>query len=127
MARILIVDDDVLTRSFIGELLEEAGHEVGYATDGEQALSTFRKSAFDVVIVDLVLPSKNGVQVIREMKAAQPDLKIIAISGRSPEHLPMAEEAGAMAALQKPVDKQALLDAVGTLQRRTTGWEGVMD
>ena len=127
MARILVVDDDAAVRSTIGTILQAAGHEVGYAADGDQGIAFFKKGGFDLAIVDLVMPVKNGLLMIRELRAWDPGVKIIAISGMSPEQLPVANEAGALHTLTKPINQKDLLAAIASLLRRSTGWQGVLD
>ena len=64
------------------------------------------------VITDLVMPGMHGVLFIRHLKADYPDCKVIAMSGKAPEHLKIAAEAGALATLHKPMERQALVRAV---------------
>ncbi len=127
MARILIADDDANFRRVLGSMLENAGHEPGFAIDGEQAVDLYNRGAFDLAIIDLVLPAKNGVQVIREILKVDPAAKLIAISGKEPEQLELAQEAGAMRTLAKPFSADKLMEAVAALLRRSTGWQGVGD
>ena len=127
MPRVLVADDDTNFRRLTGTILEEAGHEVGYAVDGKQAVDFFRKGEFDALVIDLALPEKNGVQAIREIIAQEPAAKIIAISGKTPEQLSLAEEAGALRTLAKPFANEDLVTAVASVLRRATGWQGVTD
>ncbi len=125
MARVLIVDDDATVRLYLGAVLEKAGHEVAYGADGEQAVEFFRRGGFDLAVIDLALPKKNGVLAIREILLLDRYAKVIAVTGSVPEQLGRAEEAGAMLVLEKPVEADDLLGAVAKLVRRSTGWEGV--
>jgi len=125
VARILIVDDDASFRLFLSTVLLDAGHEVGYAADGDQAVSFYRKGGFDLVIIDLVMPGKHGVIAIRELKAMDHAVKIVAVSGEDAEHLALAEEAGALKTLPKPVHADDLLTTIAGMLRRATGWQGV--
>ncbi len=127
MARILIADDDANFRSVLGSVLENAGHEPGFAADGEQAVDVYNRGAFDLAIIDLVLPAKNGVQVIREILKLDPAAKLIAISGKEPAQLELAAEAGALRTLAKPFATEELIEAVAALLRRSTGWQGVVE
>ena len=109
VARILIVDDDELDRTVLGTILERAGHETHFATDGEEALREYCDKAIDVIITDLQMPGLHGLELItmlRDMSA------IIAISGTGESQLDMAQALGADATLAKPVDPAELLDAV---------------
>ena len=66
MARILLVDDDEVARLAMGTVLEEEGHDITYAPNGEVGLHLYRQRPFTVVLVDLIMPVKNGLQMIRE-------------------------------------------------------------
>ena len=127
MARILVMDDDEVGRMHMGAVIEGAGHEVGYASDGEQGVAYYRESPFDAVIVDLAMPKKNGIQAIRELCAMDRDVRIIAVSGVSPEQLTLAEQSGAMRTMVKPVHADELMQAVASVLRRRTGWQGALD
>ncbi len=125
MARILVIDDDAVTRRVIGAILEEADHEVSYAANGEQGLAFYTKSPFELVIIDLVMPIKNGLQTIREMRETYPHARIVAISGVSPEQLDKAEEYGALRTMVKPIESSQLLEVVDSTLRRSVGWDDV--
>ncbi len=125
MARILVIDDDAVTRRAIGAMLEEADHQVSYAANGEQGLEFYTRSPFDLVIIDLVMPIKNGLQTIREMREAYPHARIVAISGVSPEQLDKAEEYGALRTMVKPVESSQLLEVIDSTLRRSVGWDDV--
>jgi DNA-binding response OmpR family regulator len=127
MARILVMDDDEVGRMHMGAVIQAAGHEVGYASDGEQGVAFYKESPFDAVVVDLAMPKKNGIQAIRELCAMDRDVRIIAVSGVSPEQLTLAEEAGAMRTLVKPIHADELMQAVAGVLRRRTGWQGARD
>ncbi len=127
MATILVIDDDEVSRLAAGSALEAAQHEVHYAPNGEVGLKFYGRSPTDAVIVDLAMPVMNGLKTIRELKDRYPDVKIIAVSGVSPEQLPVAEQYGALRTLVKPISAAELQDAVAAVLRRATGWEGVVD
>ena len=123
MARVLVVDDDEACRLAVGRILEAAGHQPSYATDGARGLDAYHPQKFDLVITDLVMPVKNGLMMIREMCEAYPDPRIIAISGWSPEHLPTAVEYGARCALPKPLTPEELIQAVDSALNVDAGWD----
>lgn len=125
MASVLIVDDDEVTRATYGEVLAAKGYEVAYARDGELAIELYQKERYSVVIVDLVMPKKNGFQVIESIRKLDQNARIIAITGKSPEHLYLAEEKGAYKALTKPVAPLELLKIVDSVKRMTQGWDDV--
>ncbi len=125
MARILVIDDDEVTRRAIGAMLEEADNQVSYAANGEQGLAFYTRSPFELVIIDLVMPIKNGLQTIRELRETYPQARIVAISGVSPEQLATAEEYGALRTMVKPVETSQLLEVVDSTLRRSVGWDDV--
>ena len=111
MARILIVDDDESDRVVVGAVLDQAGHEVFFAQDGEEALHEYCDNVIDVVITDLQMPGLHGLELVvmlRDMPA------LIAISATGESQLDMAQALGAAVTLSKPVDPDALLQAVTT-------------
>src|SRR2546429_9668968 len=81
MARILFIDDDVQTLDLFGQILEGAGHEVIMARDGVTGIALYRKNPTDLIITDIMMPVKNGMEVINELKRDFSQAKIIAISG----------------------------------------------
>ena len=120
MARILVVDDDPIDRMILESLLRLDGHEMVFAEDGLAALAMYRNADFDVVLTDLVMPKLNGLRLIKEILASDPHASIIAFSGTSPEHLPLAEDYGAISVLTKPLQRDLLLQSVSAAiaQRR---------
>ena len=118
MARILVIDDDAQVRLYLKQLLERNGYEVTEAPDGRQGIARFRSGGIDLVITDIIMPDKEGLETISDLRDIDPDVKIIAISGggrRQPDdYLKMAESFGAARALPKPIDRAELL---GTLKQ----------
>ena len=112
MARILIVDDDELTRLFLSATVERAGHETFLAEDGREAVSVYGATEIDVVVTDLQMPEMHGLELITVFRDLSPRPAIIAISGTGYDQLDMAQAVGADATLTKPVDPDELLDAV---------------
>ena len=127
MARVLVVDDDEVSRLVIGKILENAKHEVAYAVNGEQGIAYYKKHPSDVVVTDLVMPVKNGLQMIRELYEHYRDVKIIAVTGVDPESLPLAEELGAVATMTKPVNPDMLLELIDKAMHTSRGWEDVLE
>ena len=119
MARILVIDDDDAIRLSLKLALEDADHLVEEAADGEEGMTRFRASPADVVITDIFMPEKEGLETIDEIKRDYPQTKIIAISGGGsigPEdYLEIAERVGADCSLSKPFDVQLLVATVGDL------------
>jgi DNA-binding response OmpR family regulator len=119
MAQILVIDDDADLRDVIMRILKAAGHSVVTAPDGEAGLRTFNEHRFDMVVTDIVMPKREGLEVIREMRQARADLKILAVSGAGilsrADYLPYAERLGADRVLAKPFMPQDLVGAVKEL------------
>lgn len=118
MARILVIDDEELVRSALRLMLEFHGHEVTGACNGEEGIALHEKEPFDLIITDILMPRKEGVETIMELKRDYEDLKIIAISGggktRVIDYLKTARLLGADVTLAKPFDNAELLAAVET-------------
>lgn len=116
MARILVVDDEELARFTIRDILETAGHEVAEAENGNEAISSQTAKPFDLIITDLIMPEKEGVETIVELRRDYPDLKIIAISGggrtKNMDFLKLAGEFGADKILAKPFSEGELMERV---------------
>ncbi len=120
MARILVVDDDAPTRDLLRLILERVGgHEVAEAPDGKVALRIHRQEPVDLVVTDIIMPEKEGIETIREFRKDYPAVKIIAISGggkTGPEqYLQAARGMGAMRTFKKPIKRDELLQAVNEL------------
>lgn len=116
MADIVVIDDDPALRGTIRKILERGGHAVREAPDGLQGLRTVEDRAPDLVITDLLMPEKEGIETIMELRDRYPEVRIIAISGAGglddPGPLMDAELFGAGATLPKPFSVQKLLDTV---------------
>jgi len=119
MSQILLVDDDVQVRKMLKITLERAGYEVFEAADGNEAVAVFNREAIDLVITDIVMPEKEGIETIMELKTVDPGVRIIAISGGgriNPEdYLKWARRFGVSNTFIKPVGRDELLAAVGKL------------
>jgi CheY-like chemotaxis protein len=116
MAKILVVDDDDMVRDTIIRILKRKGYEVVAAVDGYRGVSLFEKELPDLVITDIIMPEKEGIETIRDIRALSPDTKIIAISGgarlRNLDFLRFAVKFGATEVLAKPFDAADLLSSV---------------
>lgn len=121
MARILVVDDEVGIRTLVRNMLVRDGHEVTTARDGVEALQVVDREAIDLVITDLIMPEKEGVETITELRRRFPAIKIIAMSGGgmggAADYLRMARALGAGQTLSKPFTRDALLNLVGAALR----------
>jgi CheY-like chemotaxis protein len=114
--QILIIDDDGQIRRVLRTTLEQQGHQVAEADNGQAGLEAFRRQPCDLVMCDLFMPEKDGLETIRELLTEFPDVKVIAMSGGGhpdfPDFLPMARRFGAVAILDKPFRPRQVLDAV---------------
>ena len=116
MTRILVIDDEEQVRKTLHLILEQAGYEVIEAPDGSVGIELYRKNPTDLIITDLLMPDKEGLETIMEIRRDFPGAKIIAISGGGREgglnFLSVAQKMGAAATLAKPFERKQLLDAV---------------
>ncbi|MCL2458511.1 MAG: response regulator [Desulfobulbus sp.] len=117
--RILVIDDDEQMRTLLRQVMEWAGYEVIEAGNGREGIQKYRKQPADLVITDLIMPEKEGLETINLLKKEYPDLKIIAISGGGrigPEaYLPAAKGLGADRVFSKPFDVRELAETVKEL------------
>ena len=112
MARVPIVEDEPTDRVILAKLLERMGHEVYFASDGEEALKIYLQRGIDVVVTDLQMPDGNGLELIDALRSLLPEPAIIVVSGLGPELLATARSKGAFAAFSKPIDPQGLRKAI---------------
>lgn len=114
MARILIIDDDAAVRMTIAAALRRQGHDVREASDGREGLLRFGEAAVDLVITDIVMPDKEGIETIMELRQLAPGIPIIAMSGSgdSDLYLGMAARLGAAFTLSKPCSAERLIEVV---------------
>lgn len=116
MSKILIIDDDEQIRNLFKRKLDSHGYNTLTADDGDVGLLLFRQENPDLTLVDIIMPRKEGIEVIREIMAEFPDTKMIAISaggrGKASEYLEYAHRFGAKRVLEKPIDLDKLVDVV---------------
>ncbi len=119
MKSILIIDDEKPIQKLLLKSLMFEGHQVFVADNGRSGLKIIKKTPPDLVVTDLIMPGKEGLETIREIKAAYPEIKIIAISGGGSivpnGYLDMALKFGADYTFAKPVDNEKLISAVNDL------------
>ena len=120
MARILVVDDEAMLRGVVRKMLERNGHEVFDAADGALGIEAYRRLLTDIVLTDIVMPNKDGIQLIIELKKEFPNVRLIAMSGgaRTSERdfLEVAKQYGVRQVLQKPFSRAELETAVVSVQ-----------
>jgi YesN/AraC family two-component response regulator len=116
MERILIIDDEAQIRSMIRLILEREGYAVTEAIDGIEGIQCFREAPADLIITDLIMPNKDGIGMIIELKKEFPAVRIIAMSGgglnRPEGYLRGAQKLGAAHTLSKPINRHELLRVV---------------
>jgi CheY-like chemotaxis protein len=120
MARILVIDDVQAIRLQLRLLLEQLGHRIEEAEDGAVALEKLKAGKFDLMITDVVMPTVDGVELVKKVREDMPDMRIIAISGGGSKlsadwSLRMTEMFGANVILQKPFDNSDMRAAVEKL------------
>lgn len=119
MKRILIIDDEPHILTMLERMLGSEKYEIETAANGAEGIWKFKSKGADLVITDIIMPDKEGLETIREMRKMAPDLKIIAMSGggkvSADNYLPMAEKFGAASILAKPFTKKEMVAAVERL------------
>jgi DNA-binding response OmpR family regulator len=118
VARILIIDDESQVRDLLRQALERAGHEVVEARDGREGLRSFRVTPADLILTDILMPEKEGLETIIELRREVPGIKIIAMSGGRGgklNFLDIAKQLGAQRVLQKPFGVHEVLKMVTEL------------
>jgi CheY-like chemotaxis protein len=123
-ARVLVIDDDPLVRLTMQNVLESQGYEVVPAIHGEDGLRKFETGPFDLVIVDILMPEKEGLETVRELRRRSAQTAIIAITGAQSaqsaarlsdpalDYLRMARSLGATQTLRKPFTAHQLIALV---------------
>lgn len=115
MKRILVIDDNLSVRELLVDAFESVGYVVTEAGDGREGIKAVREQVFDLVITDLYMPEKEGIETIMELRREFPGMKIMAISGGPADQLKMAKLLGANRIIEKPFDIPALLINVHSL------------
>jgi DNA-binding NtrC family response regulator len=120
---ILIVDDEPGIRELLSMILESAGHSVVVAVDGIEAPKVLASREVEVVITDLLMPERDGLEFITEIRAKYPKVKIIAMSGGGhiarDSYLRIARNFGAHYILEKPFSQAGVLGAIEKVQKMT--------
>lgn len=115
MATILVIEDEPLVRRTLVRILARNGHEVIEAKDGREGLKRFNEQRPDIVITDVYMPDKEGIETICELHHDAPHLPIVVMSGGaggSGSALNVAMKLGASASLSKPFRPEELLSIV---------------
>ena len=116
MAKILVIDDEQAVRDSLAKILQREGHEVVTAADGDDGLRVWRERGAAVVILDIHMPKSDGIETLVQLRALQPSLPVIVISGGDQTHtlglLGDAKLLGAVRTLAKPFSLSELTAAV---------------
>ena len=127
MANLLVIDDEADIRDGLRDLLVSRGHSVIEAGDGAEGLMQLAGNDIDLVLVDIIMPSKEGIETIKEIRRMSPEVRIVAMSGHPSKdfYLDLASRLGANAVLCKPFQpaelSKTMLRALGEpfLDRRS--------
>ena len=123
MTRILVADDDPDMRHALRVSLQAEGYEVETVPDGERAMRAHDRRPADVLITDLFMPERDGLETVKHFRARSPGIWIVVISGwkrsQKTDHLAVARHAGADAILRKPFTPGELLDKLRNYVPRT--------
>ncbi len=116
MPKILIIDDEAPVRKMLSKLLTTHNYETLEAENGKVGIKLYNEHHPDLIITDLIMPEKEGMECIRELKKINPDIKIIAISGggvtNSDIYLKVAKKLGAIRTFSKPIRNNDLIKAI---------------
>jgi len=115
MSRILIIDDDEVQLQLERSILMEEGYTVNSTADGPQGIAIYKKHKFDLVLLDLGLPSMSGIEVLKEIRRIDEKAKVLVVTGYpSVESTVLAMRSGAYDYIQKPVEVDVLLKKIAT-------------
>ncbi len=116
MKKLLLVDDDKAIREMLTETLTKEGYLVNTAEDGDEALAILQRNKIDIMIIDMVMPRRNGIETIMKLRRKRENIPFIAMSGgdhiKPEKYLDIARKLGAYCTLCKPFRRQELLDAL---------------
>lgn len=116
MKNVLVIDDSKLIRSLLRDVLTDNGYNVTLANDGNHGYQEYTKNPSKVVIVDIFMPEKDGIEIIEEIKEYNNDVTIIAISSDENDiYLSAAKTLGADHILKKPIDIKDLLSILDSI------------
>lgn len=121
-ARVVVADDDPIQRAILAELLGSAGFACEEASDGDEALVVLGRQPADLVVLDMLMPSRDGIEVLTEIKRRWPQTRVLTISAgglMSPDQLlHLSRGLGADATMAKPLRRAEFLAAVSDLLTR---------
>jgi DNA-binding NtrC family response regulator len=108
---ILIIDDDLSVRKALKEIFEYLNYEVYSACNGKEGMESYRRTGTDIILTDIFMPEKDGLETIREFKREFPEAKIIAMSGKM-DFFQVAKYFGAIDCIRKPIDPDDMIRIV---------------
>lgn len=116
MARVLLIEDDFFLRAMLKHALSELGHSVVDSSNAVDAEALHAEHQFDVVLTDLIMPERDGFELLMEFRRSFPKVQIIAMSAggqiAAPDYLNIAKKLGAAETLTKPVTEEQLEEAL---------------
>jgi DNA-binding NtrC family response regulator len=116
MSTVLVIDDDPALRDVMTVILESIGHRVVTAANGSRGLEAFRREKPELVITDILMPEKDGIESLREIRRMAPEMPVIAMSGGTAAgnmyFLTVAHKLGASATIEKPFRREQLLSVI---------------
>ena len=117
--RVLLVDDEVEFTQVLRERLEARGLHVDTAASGEEALQVATSRSFDAILLDLAMPGMDGIETLKRLRATNPDLQIILLTGNATVGLSVeAMKLGAVDLLEKPADLKQVLRKIDEASAR---------
>ena len=123
MKRILIIDDEQIVLEVLRKILELEGYEVVTAANGDEGIELFSQKPFDLVVTDMVMPEKDGLQTILDLRKEDPDLAVIAMSGggtiSKERYLAVAGYLDGIITITKPFSLESITEAVAKLLSET--------
>ena len=121
MAKILVIDDEKSIRDTLKEILEYEDHKVDLAEDGEEGLESFKNNKYDIILLDIKMPKKDGIEVLEDIFGVTTDVPVIMISGHG--NIDTAVESikkGAYDFIEKPLDLNRLLVTIRNAMDRSS-------
>jgi len=119
MVKILIIDDEKIIRDKVGKILKDDGHDVLVAKDGIEGINIIKNDIIELVIMDVIMPKKGGIETLMELQNITKNMKIIIITGKvsqeSDAFVNLVKNFGASVVINKPFKRELLLDAVHNL------------
>lgn len=114
MSLVLIIDDDAQFRTMVRRLLEAEGHSVIEAENGNEGIEKFRSQSPDMIVTDMIMPERSGIETIMQIREESPTMRIVAVSGgdMAGDMLGSAMSVGANEVLAKPFRGEDLLRAI---------------